>query len=55
MNTLMFVFVSIPMAVKNQAKRKPGFSDYKKQTRMLFPLKKFKIRIFKGCIIFYNI
>ena len=40
MNTLMFVFVSIPMAEKNQAKRKTGFSDYKKQTRMLFPLKR---------------
>lgn len=40
MNTLMFVFVSVPMAEKNQTKRKPGFSDYKKQTRMLFPLKK---------------
>ena len=39
-NTLMFVFVSIPMAEINQAKRKPGFCDYKKQTRMLFPLKK---------------
>ena len=33
-NTLMFVFVSIPMADKRQS-RKPGFEEYKKQTRML--------------------
>ena len=34
-NTLMFLFVSIPMAEKRQS-RKPGFEEYKKQTRMLF-------------------
>ena len=34
-NTLMFLFVSIPMAEKRQA-RKEGFEEYKKQTRMLF-------------------
>ena len=34
-NTLMFLFVSIPMADKRQS-RKPGFEEYKKQTRMLF-------------------
>lgn len=33
-NTLMFFFVSIPMAEKRQS-RKPGFEEYKKQTRML--------------------
>ena len=33
-NTLMFLFVSIPMADKHQS-RKPGFEEYKKATRML--------------------
>ena len=33
-NTLMFLFVSIPMADKHQS-RKPGFEEYKKSTRML--------------------
>lgn len=33
-NTLMFLFVSIPMADKRQS-RKPGFEEYKKATRML--------------------
>lgn len=33
-NTLMFIFVSIPMADKRQSK-KPGFTEYKKATRML--------------------
>ncbi|MCR4733576.1 MAG: DUF1295 domain-containing protein [Treponema sp.] len=33
-NTLMFLFVSIPMADKRQS-RKPGFEEYKKSTRML--------------------
>ncbi len=33
-NTLMFLFVSIPMADKRQA-RKPGFAEYKKETGML--------------------
>ena len=33
-NTLMFLFVSIPMADKHQA-RKAGFEEYKKNTRML--------------------
>ena len=33
-NTLMFLFVSIPMADKRQS-RKPGFEEYKKQTRIL--------------------
>ena len=39
-NTLMFLFVSIPMAEKHQASRKPGFEEYKKETRMLLPIKK---------------
>ncbi len=34
-NTLMFLFISIPMADKRQS-RKPGFEEYKKQTRFLF-------------------
>ena len=33
-NTLMFLFISIPMADKHQS-RKPGFEEYKKATRML--------------------
>ena len=33
-NTLMFLFISIPMADKRQS-RKPGFEEYKKATRML--------------------
>ena len=39
-NTLMFLFISIPMADKRQAK-KEGFDEYKRETRMLFPIKKF--------------
>lgn len=39
-NTLMFLFVSIPMADQRQA-RKKNFDEYKKQTRMLLPVKKF--------------
>ena len=39
MNTLLFLFVSIPMADKRQS-RKEGFDVYKKQTRMLLPLPK---------------
>ncbi len=33
-NTLMFLFISIPMADKRQS-RKPGFEEYKKSSRML--------------------
>ena len=40
-NTLMFLFVSIPMADNHQA-RKGGFDDYKRQTRMLLPIKKWQ-------------
>ena len=39
-NNLMFLFVSVPMADKRQSK-KGGFEEYKKQTRMLLPIKKF--------------
>lgn len=38
-NTLLFFFVSIPMADKKQS-RKEGFAEYKKETRMLLPIKK---------------
>lgn len=38
-NTLLFLFVSIPMADRRQGK-KSGFASYKRQTRMLFPLPK---------------
>ena len=39
LNTLLFTFVSIPMADKRQAK-KDGFAEYKKETRVLLPIKK---------------
>lgn len=38
-NTLLFLVVSIPMADKRQS-AKPGFDEYRKQTRMLLPIKK---------------
>lgn len=38
-NTVLFFAVSIPMADGRQS-RKKGFSEYKKQTRMLLPIKK---------------
>ena len=38
-NTALFLFVSIPMADKRQA-RKEGFVEYKAQTRSLFPIPK---------------
>ena len=37
LNTLLFLFVSIPMADKRQS-RKEGFDEYKKHTRMLLPI-----------------
>lgn len=40
-NTLLFLFVSIPLADNRQA-RKQGFTEYKAQTRMLLPVKRFK-------------
>ena len=38
-NTLMFLFISVPMADKRQSK-KEGFDEYKKRTRALLPIKK---------------
>ena len=38
-NTVLFLVVSIPMADGRQAK-KEGFPEYKRQTRMLLPIKK---------------
>ncbi|MBQ9761153.1 MAG: DUF1295 domain-containing protein [Clostridia bacterium] len=38
-NTLLFLLVSIPMADGRQS-RKSGFAEYKKETRMLLPIKK---------------
>lgn len=40
LNTLLFLFVSIPMAENHQKQRKDGFDLYKSQTRMLLPIKK---------------
>ena len=37
-NTLLFLIVSIPMADGKQS-AKPGFDEYKKETRTLFPIK----------------
>lgn len=42
-NTLMFLFISIPMADKRQS-RKAGFEQYKKETFMLLPFKKLIIK-----------
>ena len=39
LNTVLFLVVSIPMA-DNRQSRKEGFTEYKKQTRMLLPIKK---------------
>lgn len=41
LNTLLFLFVSIPMADGRQS-RKEGFEKYKAQTRILLPIKRFK-------------
>ena len=41
LNTLLFLFVSIPMADKRQSK-KEGFAEYKRETRMLLPIPKRK-------------
>ena len=38
-NTALFIVVSIPMADGRQS-RKDGFADYKKQTRMLLPIRR---------------
>ena len=41
-NFLMFMLISIPMADAHQMRRKPGYEEYKSQTRSLLPIKKFK-------------
>ena len=38
-NTVLFLAVSIPLAEGRQS-RKPGYAEYKKQTRMLLPIRK---------------
>lgn len=40
LNTCLFLFISIPMAETHQRTRKPGFDEYKRQTRMLLPIYK---------------
>lgn len=40
-NTALFLIVSIPMADKRQS-RKEGFEEYRKETRRLLPIRKFK-------------
>ena len=37
-NTLLFLFISIPMADERQS-RKMGFEEYKRETRMLLPIR----------------
>jgi steroid 5-alpha reductase family enzyme len=43
-NTLMFVFISIPMAEKHLASYKPEFEQYKRETSMLVPIKWLRFR-----------
>lgn len=40
LNTLLFLFISIPLAENHMKTYKPGFEEYKKRTRMLLPIKK---------------
>ena len=40
LNTLLFLFISIPLAENHMKTYKPGFDEYKKKTRMLLPIKK---------------
>ena len=40
LNTLLFLFISIPLAENHLKGYKEGFEDYKKETRMLLPIKK---------------
>ncbi|MBE6143492.1 MAG: DUF1295 domain-containing protein [Erysipelotrichaceae bacterium] len=40
LNTLLFLFISIPLAENHLASYKANYSEYKKRTRMLFPFKK---------------
>ena len=41
LNTILFLSTSIPLAEKRQS-RKEGFTEYKKETRYLLPIKRFK-------------
>ena len=41
LNTILFLTTSIPLAEKRQS-RKDGFLEYKKETRYLLPIKRFK-------------
>jgi steroid 5-alpha reductase family enzyme len=41
LNTILFLTTSIPLAEKRQS-RKEGFSEYKKETRYLLPIKRFR-------------
>lgn len=41
LNTLLFLFISIPLADVRQSK-KEGFSEYKRATRILLPIPRFK-------------
>lgn len=40
LNTLLFLFISIPMAENHMKQYKEGYTEYQKQTRMLLPIKK---------------
>lgn len=40
LNTLLFMFISIPLAEENLKAYKDGYIEYKKRTRMLLPFKK---------------
>lgn len=40
LNTLLFLFISIPLAENHMKTYKPNFMEYKKRTRMLLPFKK---------------
>jgi len=41
-STLMFVFISIPIAGKHLGSYKPDFEEYKRETSMLVSLGRFK-------------
>ena len=40
LNTLLFLFISIPLAENNLRKYKENYNEYKEKTRMLLPIKK---------------
>jgi steroid 5-alpha reductase family enzyme len=40
LNTVLFLFISIPMAEKHMAEYKDGFQEYQQRTRILLPLPK---------------